>query len=62
MSTPQTNSFSRKAYKLSEAADLLGVSQVTVRRMIKRGLLKPCRALRHVLISAEELNRFLTNS
>lgn len=49
----------RLAYKLNEAAALLGVSVITLRRAIQRGLIKPSRAFRHVIISAEELERFL---
>ena len=52
----------RLAFKLNEAAPLLGVSVVTLRRAIKRGLIKPSRAFRHVIISAEELNRFLVST
>lgn len=52
----------RLAYKLNEAATLLGVSVITIRRAIKRGLIKPSRAFRHVIISAEELNRFLAST
>jgi excisionase family DNA binding protein len=49
------------ALKIREAARYLGgVSPITVRRLIKRGLLKPNRALRHVLIPINELDRFLT--
>ena len=48
------------ALKIKEAAQYLGgVSQITVRRLIKRGLLKPNRALRHLLIPIAELDRFL---
>ncbi|HEV3098164.1 MAG TPA: helix-turn-helix domain-containing protein [Candidatus Udaeobacter sp.] len=48
------------ALKLKDAADYLGgVSTITVRRLIKRGLIKPNRALRHVLIPIAELDRFL---
>jgi excisionase family DNA binding protein len=49
----------RRAYKISEAAAALGVSPVTIRRLIDRGLLKPTRVLRHVLIPTEELDRLL---
>ena len=52
----------RLAYKITEAATLLGVSVVSLRRAIKRGLIKPSRAFRHVIISAEELNRFLAST
>ena len=48
------------ALKIKDAAKYLGgVSQVTIRRLIKRGLLKPNRALRHLLIPIADLNRFL---
>ena len=46
--------------KLKDAAQYLGgVSTITVRRLIKRGLIKPNRALRHILIPIGELDRFL---
>jgi len=48
------------ALKIKDAAQYLGgVSTVTIRRLIKRGLIKPNRALRHVLIPIPELDRFL---
>lgn len=50
------------AYKLKDAAALLGVSPVTMRRAIQRGLIQPSRAFRHVLISSDELNRFLKST
>jgi hypothetical protein len=45
--------------KLKAAAKYLGVSTITVRRLIDRVLIKPCRALRHLLIPVIELDRFL---
>jgi excisionase family DNA binding protein len=51
------------ALKIKEAAQYLGgVSTVTVRRLIKRGLIKPNLALRHALIPIAELDRFLTGT
>jgi excisionase family DNA binding protein len=48
------------ALKLKDAAKYLGgVSIITVRRLIDRGLLKPNRSLRHILIPIAELDRFL---
>lgn len=48
------------ALKLKDAADYLGgVSTVTVRRLIRRGLIKPNLALRHILIPIAELDKFL---
>jgi excisionase family DNA binding protein len=49
------------ALKIKDAARYLGgVSPITVRRLITRGLIRPNRALRHVLIPVAELDRFLT--
>lgn len=50
------------AYKLKDAATLLGVSPVSMRRAIQRGLIRPSRAFSHVIISADELKRFLNSS
>lgn len=36
-----------------------GISPITMHRLIKRGLIKPNRALRHILIPVSELDRFL---
>jgi excisionase family DNA binding protein len=47
------------ALKIRDAARYLSVSTITVRRLITRGLIKPNRALRHILISVDELDRFL---
>ncbi len=59
---PNSPSPIRGALKLKDAAEYLGgVSEITVRRLISRGLLKPNRALRHVLLPIAELDRFLTN-
>jgi excisionase family DNA binding protein len=48
------------AYKLKPAAEYLGgLSVPTMYRLIERGLLKPCRATRHLLFPKKELDRFL---
>ena len=49
------------ALKLKAAAEYLNVSTITVRRLIKRDLIKPNGALRHLLIPVSELNRFLAD-
>lgn len=50
----------RLAYSIPEAADMLGVDYTTVYRLVLRGRLKACRALRgKFLITRVELNRFL---
>ena len=54
-------SVQRGALKLKQAAEYLGgLSEITVRRLVDRGLLKPNRATRHLLFSIEELNNFLS--
>lgn len=52
----------RLALKLKETADALSISQMTVRRFVHRGLLRPVRAGRHLLFTVEEIRRFLADS
>jgi len=52
----------RLAYTMKETAEILGISYITVHRLIKRGLLKNSRALRHKIIPAAEIERFLKES
>jgi len=47
------------AYSLKEKAQMLGISEKSVRRLIARNLLRPSRALRHLLIARSEIERFL---
>jgi excisionase family DNA binding protein len=55
-----TNQAPIGALKIKDAAKYLGgISHVTIRRLIKRGLIKPSRALRHILIPVSELDKFL---
>lgn len=49
----------RLAFSMEETAHMLGVSYITVHRLVKRGLLKSSNALRHKLISRTEIDRFL---
>ena len=49
----------RLAFSVKETADVLGVSEKSVRRLVVRRLLNPSRALRHLLISKKEVERFL---
>jgi DNA-directed RNA polymerase specialized sigma24 family protein len=44
---------------MQETATILGCSYITVHRLLKRGLLKSSTALRHKLIPASEIERFL---
>ena len=48
----------KKYYTVKEAAIYLAVCEKSVRRLIGRGLLKPSRALRKLLIPLSELEDF----
>jgi excisionase family DNA binding protein len=54
-----TSTLGRLAFSVRETAEILGVSEKSVRRLILRGLLHSSRALRHLLISKKEIERFL---
>lgn len=41
---------------------MLGICEKSVRRLIHRGLIRPCRALRHILIPKTEIERFLRDT
>ena len=56
-SSPPTTQ--RLAFSVSEAAQMLGVSDKTIRRLIDRKLIRASRALRHLRIPKTELDRFL---
>jgi predicted site-specific integrase-resolvase len=49
----------RLALTQKEAAEALGISQVTLWRLVKRGLIRPSLALRTPLYPISELERFL---
>lgn len=50
----------RLAYSVQEAADMLGVNYFSIYRLIQRGKLKPCRALRgKLLVPRTELLKLL---
>jgi hypothetical protein len=52
----------RGALKLKDVCEYLGgISGSSVRRLIERGLLKPNRSLRHILIPIGELDRFINS-
>ena len=60
---PGTNSASAQPETVSveEAAKILGVSLVTVYRLIQRGKLRCLKSLRHKRIPRAELERFMKN-
>ena len=49
----------RLAYKIAEVAEMLGISDSSVRRMIGNGTLKSIGKLRHILIPRSEIDRLL---
>lgn len=52
----------RLAYSIPEAAELLGLDYFSVYRLVQRGKLKACRALRgKFLVTRAELNRLLNS-
>ena len=58
---PVEPSRERLSYSLHEAAEMLGVDYFSVYRLVQRGRLKACRALRgKFLISRKELLRLLS--
>ena len=57
--TEQQNQHKRITFKLKEAAQLMGVSEISIRRAIEKGQLRPCRAFRHILIPASELEKLI---
>ena len=52
----------RLAYSVQETARMLGVCDKSIRRLILRGLIRPSRALRHVRIPRDEIDRFLRDT
>ena len=52
----------RLAYSIRELAEMLNLSQKTIRRLIQRNLLKPMRATRHIRIYRQEIERFVRDS
>jgi excisionase family DNA binding protein len=57
---PPTATPERLAYSIDEAAAMLGVHYFSIYRLIQRGKLKPCRALRgKLLVPRTELVKLL---
>ena len=56
----QTGQTERLAYSVQESADMLGINYFSVYRLIQRGKLKVCRALRgKLLVPRSELLKLL---
>ena len=58
-SSSGTQDAQRLSYSRLQAAQILGISVESLDRLVRRGLLRPSRALRRPLFSLESLRRFL---
>jgi len=61
-STASNPPLPRLAYTMREAAEILGVSYITVHRLLKRGTLRASDAIRNKVIPHAEIERFLRDS
>jgi Helix-turn-helix domain len=48
------------ALNIEDTAKALSVKPITVRRLVKRGLLRPNPHIRHLIFPVSEIERFLT--
>jgi hypothetical protein len=56
----EVNSEPIGAFKIRPACRYVGgISEISMRRQIEKGNIKPCRNLRHLLIPKAELDRWL---
>lgn len=55
----QAPAVQKLAYTVEETGQALGLSSITVYRLLTRGLLKSSGALRHKVIPITEIQRFL---
>lgn len=60
--SPDGQQHPRLALTRIEAAAVLGIHPNSLDRLVQRGLLRPCRALRRPLFSLAELQRFLNDT
>jgi len=49
----------RMCFTMAETAEMLGISYISVHRLLQRGLLRSSLALRHKMISRREIERFI---
>jgi predicted site-specific integrase-resolvase len=52
----------RIAYNKKEVCEVLGLSEVTLWRLEKRGLLKPIFGIRHKIYSVEAVKKFVSKT
>lgn len=55
-------SLPKVGYTRDEAAKMLGISVESLTRLAARGLIKPSRALRRLIYSVEEMERFMKDT
>ena len=60
--TGPAESLPRLAYSMAETAQVLGVSYMTVHRLLKQKQLRACGGLRNKVIPKGEIARFLAES
>ena len=60
--TPTLAALPRLAFSMKETAEILGVSYITVHRLLKRGKLRASDAIRNKVIPRTEIERFLRES
>lgn len=56
------DSLPRLAYTMRETAKIIGVSYITIHRLLKRGKLRASDAIRNKVIPLTEIQRFLKES
>ena len=61
MTTVQ-NPETKLSVKLKQAAEMLSISESSLRRKIDSGEIAACRAFRHIVIAVDELKRFLARN
>lgn len=57
--TATNHALPRLAYTMRETAEILGVSYITIHRLLKRGKLRASDAIRNKVIPLAEIERFL---
>ena len=58
----QGDALPRLAYRVHEVAEMLGVSEKSVRRLIARRLLTPSKVLRHLLIPRQQVEALVAGT
>lgn len=59
LETKPADALQKLAFSIPETSKIIGVSDVTVRRLLRRGKLRALSSLRHKIIPMAEIERFL---